>query len=77
MDFVSNWERLLSSEEYMEKVRRAHPDMSADEYASKVFDALELMRGRAVATRPPPDRRRASPRAREARATTRSRPALH
>eukprot|EP00966_Prymnesium_polylepis_P060958 1413498-Prymnesium_polylepis.1 len=29
----------------MEKVRRAHPDMFADEYASKVFDALELMRG--------------------------------
>ena len=44
MDFVSNWERLLSTEEYMDKVRRAHPDMSADEYSSKVFAALELMR---------------------------------
>eukprot|EP00966_Prymnesium_polylepis_P279798 6464266-Prymnesium_polylepis.1 len=40
MDFMSNWERLLPSEEYIEKVRRAYPDMSADEYASNVFDAL-------------------------------------
>eukprot|EP00966_Prymnesium_polylepis_P282474 6526997-Prymnesium_polylepis.1 len=67
----------------MEKVRRAHPDMSADECASKVFDALELMRGPeegggdSPAPGSPSGVTKSLPRAREARATTRSRPALH